>query len=115
MKQAQRVVLILYCLSLAYCCTWIPWHVKRRYPEGAYNRAGYGWVWAGPYRSPDVVYNPPVRSSNGLEILGEVDLDPSPLDAIPDLPRIALRIVTATSLSLALFLIVGLWKPAAGS
>lgn len=110
MNKAQRIVLILYCLLLAYCCLWIPWHVKRRSPEGAYNRTGYGWVWAGPYRSPDVVYDPPLRSSDGLEILGEVDLDPSPLDAMPDLPRIALRIVAVTSIFAAVFFIASLWN-----
>jgi hypothetical protein len=25
---AQRIVLILYCLLLVYCCLWIPWRVQ---------------------------------------------------------------------------------------
>jgi len=111
MNRAQRIVMLVYCLLLAYCCLWIPWHVKLGYKPEAYERAGYGWVWAGPYRSPDVVYKPPLRSSgSGLMILGEVDLDPSPLDALPDIPRIMLRIVAATSVSAAAFMLAGLLR-----
>jgi hypothetical protein len=112
-NRTQRIALILYCLSLTYCCVWIPWRVPYNRAATAYERAGYGWVWAGPYRSPDVVYNPPLRSSgNTPEILGEVDLDPSPLDAMPDLPRITLRIAAATSISAVAFFVAGLWKSA---
>jgi hypothetical protein len=113
-NKSQRMIVVTYCLLLAYCCLWVPWHVKLRYPQGASERAGYGWVWAGPYRSPDVVYNPPRKiPGTDAEILGEVDLDPSPLDAMPDFPRIALRIIATTSLFAAVFLAIGvLWKSA---
>jgi hypothetical protein len=25
-SRPQRIVLIIYCLMLVYCCVWIPWH-----------------------------------------------------------------------------------------
>jgi hypothetical protein len=79
----QRIVLALYCLLLLYCCVWIPWYIGR--PDD-YLRAGYGWVWAGPSKV-------------------------GPL-AAPDLPLIFLRIMAATSISAAVFLLTGLWKSA---
>jgi len=27
MPRVQRIILILYCLLLACCCVWVPWHV----------------------------------------------------------------------------------------
>lgn len=117
MNKAQRVVLILSCLLLVYCCVWIPWHVRLRYPSGAYERVGYGWVWAGAYRSTPIVYNPPIKSSNGLEILGEVDLRSSwvDLNAEPDLRLMILRFVATTALAGFVFLVAGLWKSATRS
>jgi hypothetical protein len=88
MNKAQRFVLILYCLLLAYCCAWIPWH-----SGNDYIRLGYGWLWSGP--------------SN----LGERT---SAL-ATPDLAVIFLRILTATSISAAAFLIVGTWTRVEGT
>jgi len=54
MNRTQRVILALYFLLVAYCCVWIPWHVRG---EPDYSiRAGYGWAWVGPSEraSPDV-------------------------------------------------------------
>ena len=74
MNKAQHIVLILYCLLLAYCCIWIPWHIAE---DQDYLRVGYGWLWAG--------------SSKG-----------GPLTA-PDLPLIFLRILAVTSVSAAAY------------
>ena len=71
MNKAQRLVLVLYCLLLAYCCLWVPWHIAQGQD---YLRAGYGWLWAGPSHSEFDAY----------------------LTA-PDFPIIALRLVAATA------------------
>jgi hypothetical protein len=39
-NRAQRVVLVLYCSLLAYCCVWIPWCISNRYV--VCERVGYG-------------------------------------------------------------------------
>lgn len=83
MNRAQRFVLVLYCLLLAYCCVWIPWHVPpRHFAEGAIRPAedlGYGWLWAVP---------------NSY--------------ATPDLSRIVLRFGAATALAASVFLVFGI-------
>jgi hypothetical protein len=114
MNQAQRIVLIAYCVVVAYCCLWIPWHVRLRSPSGALERVGYGWAWAGPYRSAPTVHDPPISTSEGLKVLGEEDLRSSWVDltAEPDLPLTGLRYIAVTSLSATAFLLAGLWKPA---
>jgi hypothetical protein len=70
-NKPQRIVLVLYCVLLTYCCVWIPWYVSN---DQDHVNIGYGWLWNGP-----------------------VDI------AVPDLPRICLRIVAATALSAAVF------------
>jgi hypothetical protein len=77
MNKAQRVVLILYCFLVVYCCIWIPWYIGR--PDD-YLRVGYGLVWSGPAKG-------------------------GPL-AAPDLPLIALRILAISGLSAAAYLTV---------
>jgi hypothetical protein len=60
MNRAQRIILVLYCLLLTYCCVWIPWHVPaRHFAEGAVRPAadlGYGLLWVVPnsYATPDL-------------------------------------------------------------
>lgn len=93
MNRAQRVVLILYCLLLTYCCVWIPWRIQVHVPsewrgQSGYYRAGYGWSWVGPG-------------------------DPLPLRydssyAAPDMPLIQLRIVAVTSIAAGGFLLSGM-------
>jgi hypothetical protein len=112
MNRAQRIVLVAYCLSLAYCCVWIPWHVKADIRHGVqYVRVGYGWLWAGPYMNPPKVYNPPLKTGAGPEfdIAKEEDI-PHPLfeKATPDLSLIGLRLVNATAIATAAILLVGL-------
>jgi hypothetical protein len=81
MNRSQRIVLVLYCLLIVYCCVWIPWHVV----TGPMNdgptdqvRVGYGWLWSGPSSAPD-----PVPS--------------------PDLPIIGLRLLAASAIAGAAF------------
>lgn len=116
MNRAQRITLIAYCSLFAYCCLWIPWHVKLRYPPGPYERVGYGWVWAGPYRSAPIVHDPPIKTSEGFQVLSEEDPRSrwADLTAEPDLPLMALRFAAATALSAAAFLFAGLWKAVSG-
>jgi hypothetical protein len=76
MSRAQRIVVIVYCLAVAYCCLWVPWHIAQ---QGDYLRVGYGWLWSGP--------------SNA---------DYGVLPA-PDIPIIGLRILAATAIGIAAF------------
>jgi hypothetical protein len=123
MNRMQRIVVILYCLLLAYCCLWIPWRVPYNRAATAYERAGYGWIWAGPHRSAPIdrasYADTPAHSakpSYGLTVLGEVDIYNLPRadDAIaePDLRLMVLRFIAATALAGFVFLIAGLWKSA---
>jgi hypothetical protein len=109
MTRAQRIGSIVYCFMLAYCCLWIPW----RTPVGLhsrYERVGYGWLWAGPYRSATIVYDPPQTYANGVQVLSEEDARPLAPNAEPDLPLIGIRFLAATAVSASAFLIAGLWK-----
>lgn len=74
MTKAQRIVLIVYCLLVLYCCVWVPWHFVP--PDQVQVRAGYAWLWIGPAE-------------------GE--------GASPDLPIIGLRLLAATALASAAF------------
>jgi len=77
LSKAQRMILIFYCVALAYCCLWIPWRVPQ-YKYGINdNPIDYTWLWSGPYLS------------------------------VPDVPVIILRIVVASALAGAAFLIAG--------
>jgi hypothetical protein len=122
MNQAQRIVLILYCLLLAYCCLWIPWHVRHRLTD---RRTGYGWLWTGP--KVERVETP---SSPGTANLSDIDEgatarmsrpQPKPTtnyyydsESTPDLPLILLRLVVGTAVGAAAFLLSGmLWKSGA--
>jgi hypothetical protein len=75
MTRAQRIVATLYCLLVVYCCVWIPHHVYS--PELGDVHLGYDWLWAGPENS-----------------LGQ-----------PEMAAIALRLVAATALATAAFLL----------
>ena len=87
MNLAQRVVLVISCLLLLYCCLWIPFHMQT-YRQGVgstgYYRMGYAWLWIGPDRY-----------------------------ATPDGPLILLRLFAATALSSAAFLLAGIGKKSA--
>ena len=42
LSTTQRVILILYCAALAYCCLWIPWQIG----SSRYAVVEYDWLWA---------------------------------------------------------------------
>jgi hypothetical protein len=102
MNRAQRIVLVLYCLLLAYCCLWVPWRIPFRnsLPE----RVGYGWLWAGPAEGHGNVHVPPPPSG--------FTIDPEPRweRARPDLELIAFRLVAVTSIAAAGFLLSGMLR-----
>jgi hypothetical protein len=94
MNRAQRIVFILYFLSLTYCCVWIPWriqvHTQSEWQRASgYYRAGYGWSWVGPSNPKSLRYD----SSY----------------AAPDMPLIQLRIVVVTSIAAGGVLLSGIW------
>jgi hypothetical protein len=83
MNKAQRIVLAVYFLAIAYCCLWVPWYVQTpttRY-GGGYQRDGYAWVWAGASEY-----------------------------ARPELPVIALRLTAVAAIAGSSFILVGLRK-----
>jgi hypothetical protein len=92
MTHSQRIVLVLYCLLVVYCCVWVPWHVQLHISQELNRptsiRMGYGWVWAGPSQS--------------------VPWDDQ--HSTPDLPSIGIRLVAATALAGAAFVLAGKWK-----
>src|ERR1035437_6387525 len=46
MNRAHRLVAVLYCLLVVYCCVWVPWVAST---EGVKDIAqGYSWVWSSP-------------------------------------------------------------------
>jgi hypothetical protein len=83
MTRSQRIVVVLYCLLVVYCCVWVPWHVVG--PEDNY-QLGYGWIWG------------PANGEGGQGNGG------------PDITAIALRLLAATALATAAFLLAGKWR-----
>jgi TRAP-type C4-dicarboxylate transport system permease small subunit len=82
MTRAQRIVLILYCLLVVYCCLWIPLHafeVVNANGTVASTSIGYGWLWS-------------------------ADSEP------PAIALVALRLLSATGLCGAAFLLAGKWR-----
>jgi len=84
MNRTQRIIVIVYCLLLAYCCLWVPWHLVQG-PD--HIRAGYGWLWIGPSNPPYYAFL-----------------------TTPDLPIIALRFLATTVICGAAFLIPGMFR-----
>ena len=100
MNRTQRVVLILYCLLLIYCCVWIPWHCQIHdlfdmVTASSYRRMGYGWLWAGPITEEHTTQRDYAAY------------------ATPDLPLIQLRLIAATAISAAAFLLAGIQENSA--
>ena len=113
MKPPQRVVLILYCLSLAYCCLWIPWRTRSEALDWRYVRAGYGWMWAGPerYRTLPPV---PAATPDSKQYLDETaEILTLRQQAVPDFALMGLRFLATTAVSAAALLLAGMWKSSA--
>jgi hypothetical protein len=94
MNRAQRIVLIVYCLLIIYCCAWVPWHLAQTIASESQDelRCGYGWLWIGP--SEPAYYNE---------------------SATPNLTVIGLRLLAASAMSGAGFLLAGMFKSSARS
>jgi hypothetical protein len=88
MSKPQRIVLVIYCFLLAYCCVWIPWHVTLGYARTNVDVI-YSFVWAAPNFGFVRAYS-----------------------ARPAMQLIFLRIVAITAVAGAVFVIVGTFKPA---
>jgi hypothetical protein len=117
---SKRLVLIGYCLWLAFCFVWIPWceNYPGNYHGHNYRRIGYGWVFAGPrvvVDEPDPSSFKPVQSqsdnASGFTVLGEEStrraVQSGLVNAEPDVRLIALRFIVVTALASAAFLGVG--------
>jgi hypothetical protein len=117
-RNVKRVVLGIYLLSVAYCVVWIPWSVTTSGRYGTdHQRLGYGWVWAGPQypRSPG-------QNSAGRYGFADVDgfiaedatrsqWDATSQYAVPDTMLIAFRIIAATAVAGAAFILAGISRP----
>lgn len=99
MNRSQRIVTVLYCLIVAYCCLWVPWHiVTAPATDGpAQVRVGYGWLWAGPL--------PPIPDASsysdiphGAKVLRPTSDANGPL-ATPDTAVIFLRLLAVTAVA----------------
>ena len=122
MNRPQRIVAVLYCLLVVYCCVWIPWHAtavlveedetaKSRKTTVLDIRLGYAWLWSQA--------GPPIQHEEELKAGDPRFLDVLTRGAIrilqqesetPDMVIIALRLVAATALGAAAFLLAAKWK-----
>jgi hypothetical protein len=110
-KGSLRVILVVYCLLLAYCCLWVPWRIPavRSAADFAHMRYvpfGYGWLWAGPSSaSPFAPFlSTPEATNTALR-----SYDPDTGDErygvyTPDFLRLGLRFVVLSTLGIAAFL-----------
>jgi hypothetical protein len=80
MTRAQRIILIVYCLLVVYCCIWVPWVFS--IPIMKDIKDGYAFIWDGPPEGAGV----------------------------PSLIAIIVRIMAVTALSGAAFLLAGKWR-----
>jgi hypothetical protein len=103
MTRAQRIVLIVYRLLLAYCCTWIPWRVTLV----SETQSSVGNESTNPYQGEKVVYSQSVYSFVWNAPSGNRRWIPTPA-----IDLILLRIVAVSAISGAAFFLVGLWKSA---
>ena len=85
MNRVQRIIVVIYCLLLAYCCVWIPWRETI--------------TIGGQRKFDDVVYSLVWDAPNTYQ-LGHA--------AVPDMHLIVLRIVALTAITGALFMVSGL-------
>jgi len=87
MNRVQRVVLVVYCFVLVYCCVWVPWYFQE---TSGWVRFGYGWIWS-----------PPLGSGSASDEAAGLE---------PNLPIIGLRLLAATALGVVGFLLAEKWK-----
>jgi hypothetical protein len=111
MTRTKQVVLSVYCLTLVYCFLWIPWCISNRHVTC--ERVGYGWLWAGPtsgkqeskinwHEYANSIPDPP----RGFTI----DREPTWENARPDLELMDMRLLAASAVFGAAFLLAGVFK-----
>lgn len=83
MNLKQRVVLVLYCAAITYCCVWIPWRFTYGHDLTKTTFGVYSFVWLYPDEGFRRGYS-----------------------ATPDMHLIFLRIVTTSAIGAALFAII---------
>lgn len=121
MTRSQRIVAVLYCLLVVYCCVWVPWSWV--IPSGRTKiQQGYDWVWSVGCEKPTVASAPaaPVENAKPANDTTPPQFEvvdappPSPCHGFksgePDMTAIALRLIAATALSTAAFLLTGKWR-----
>jgi hypothetical protein len=115
MSKPQRIVVVIFCLSLAYCFAWIPWSATSSDRYGTYTqRFGYGWVWAGPQNPEESMTIRWPEHSGGTagtasfsdirEFSPRSEWDARSSYGRPDLPLIAFRLIVLTSIFVAVFM-----------
>lgn len=104
MTRTQRVVLVVYCLLVAYCCAWIPWHVT----FVAESQSSVGDESTPPFQGEKII-----RSRTVYSFIWNAPSDGN-LRWIPTpaIDLILLRVVAVTAACSAAFFLVGLWKSA---
>jgi hypothetical protein len=83
MTRTQRIVIVLYCLLVVYCCLWIPLNAFEVVnPNGttASTSLAYGWLWTA--QTPE----------------------------LPGIHLVELRLLAATALAGAAFVLAGNWR-----
>jgi hypothetical protein len=90
MSRPQRIAAVFYCLLVIYCCIWVPWHVVQGSGTDGFVqfRTGYGWLWEGPN-----------HYAGGRAIVYST----------PDFAVTGLRLLAATAVAAAAFLLAGRW------
>jgi hypothetical protein len=83
-SRPQQIVVLIYCLLLAYCCVWIPWRLTFGIGERKSTDVAYSLVWA----APNFGYAPGYS-------------------AVPDMRLVLLRIIAVTATAAAVFFLVG--------
>jgi hypothetical protein len=86
MNQIQRIVVVIYCLLLAYCCIWVPWQIV-------------GTVGSAPeHKISNIIYSPVWDAPIGS------------YETSPDMRLIILRAVAITAIAGAAFVSAGIAK-----
>jgi hypothetical protein len=121
MTRAQRIVAVLYCLLVVYCGVWVPWARTVPLAQPIKVQEGYDWVWSVGCEQPTAASTTPAPVENTKPASDTppkfevVDAPPpSPCHGFkwgePDIATIALRLVAATGLCGAAFLLAGKWR-----
>ncbi|HMB82525.1 MAG TPA: hypothetical protein VKI40_00595 [Terriglobales bacterium] len=124
MTRAQRIVTVLYCLLVVYCCVWVPWLsiMPMENAQSVKEQEGYDWVWSVGCEAPTTnrsatapVENAKPANDTSPPQYEVVDAPPpSPCHGFkvgePDMMAISLRLLAVTALGVAAFLLAGKWK-----